>query len=83
MARYRSRNKKRMERVCLKCGRLFESEGPANRICNRCSYHQPSVPENMLAASRGAQYQSGISLRTGMPYYVLDNQRDEDDLEDE
>lgn len=24
------------DRSCLKCGRKFDSDGPANRICERC-----------------------------------------------
>ena len=45
------------QRTCLKCNRLFDSAGPANRICRRClqiNDRLPHLTENQLQKQRGA-----------------------------
>jgi len=31
------------ERVCLRCGKKFQSEGPQNRICPHCARGNPKT----------------------------------------
>ena len=33
--RYRTSNRRRKQRKCLMCGRMFNSSGPEHRICER------------------------------------------------
>lgn len=50
------------QRTCLKCNRLFDSAGPANRICRRClqiNDRLPHLTENQLQKQRGAKRHNG------------------------
>lgn len=50
------------KRTCLKCNRLFNSEGPANRICPRCQKINDRLPrftEAQLQKQRGAKRHNG------------------------
>ncbi len=31
------------KRVCLRCNKLFKSEGKFNRVCGPCSNHEPAI----------------------------------------
>lgn len=33
------------DRLCLRCGRSFESDGPNNRICYDCKTNYPTVDD--------------------------------------
>jgi hypothetical protein len=49
------------KRQCLKCNKMFDSSGAANRICSKCSRVNASlrVSEAQLARQRGAKYLNG------------------------
>ena len=50
------------KRTCLKCNRLFDSEGPGNRICRRCRQINDRLPkftEEQLQMQRGAKRHNG------------------------
>ena len=32
------------DRQCLKCGNVFASQGPGNRLCPKCAAAQPYMP---------------------------------------
>jgi tRNA(Ile2) C34 agmatinyltransferase TiaS len=51
----------RKKRTCLKCGQLFDSAGPGNRICKRCQKINDRVPitEAQLQQQRGAKRHNG------------------------
>ena len=36
----------RKKRTCLKCGKLFDSAGPGNRICQRCQQINDRLPHS-------------------------------------
>lgn len=49
-------------RTCLKCNRLFDSTGPGNRICKRCSQINARLPrftEEQLQMQRGVKRHNG------------------------
>jgi len=48
-------------RTCLKCNKLFDSAGPANRICKRCAQINGRVPisEAQLQKQRGVKRRNG------------------------
>lgn len=49
-------------RTCLKCGTLFDSVGPANRICRRCqkiNARLPSFTAAQMQKQRGAKRHNG------------------------
>ena len=50
------------KRTCLKCSRLFDSEGPGNRICRRCRQINDRLPkftEEQMQKQRGAKRHNG------------------------
>jgi phage FluMu protein Com len=50
------------KRTCLKCNKLFNSEGPANRICPRCQRINSQLPrftEAQLQQQRGVKRHNG------------------------
>jgi hypothetical protein len=50
------------KRTCLKCGKLFDSAGPANRICRRCQQANDRLPrfsEEQMQKQRGAKWHNG------------------------
>ena len=50
------------QRTCLKCNRLFDSAGPANRICRRClqiNDRLPNLSEAQLKTQRGEKRRNG------------------------
>ena len=50
------------QRTCLKCSRLFDSEGPSNRICPRCQKindRLPRLTEKQLQKQRGVKRHNG------------------------
>ena len=50
------------KRTCLKCNRLFDSEGPGNRICPRCrqiNARLPQFTEAQMQQQRGAKRHNG------------------------
>lgn len=50
------------KRTCLKCSRLFDSAGPANRICPRCQRindRLPRLTEAQLQKQRGVKRHNG------------------------
>ena len=49
-------------RTCLRCGYIFESEGPHNRICNPCSAINRELPER-LPLIRGTKRHNGKIIR--------------------
>lgn len=49
-------------RTCLKCGKLFDSQGPANRICPRCQKINTKVRESELQKQRGEKRRNGNPL---------------------
>lgn len=52
----------RKQRTCLKCNRLFDSEGPANRICRPCQQINARLPhftEAQMQKQRGAKRHNG------------------------
>ena len=53
------RNKSK--RVCLKCGKTFNSLGPGNRICPGCTRinRALAVPERVIAIQRGVKRHNG------------------------
>jgi hypothetical protein len=58
-------------RTCLKCGQHFESSGPGNRFCRRCTLVNSRIPitEEQLKKQRGVKRHNG--------YVMNDNQADE------
>ena len=46
----RERRRARQSRPCLRCGARFMSDGPHNRMCDRC--RTVALPPQMLAGSR-------------------------------
>jgi predicted amidophosphoribosyltransferase len=48
---------KKQKRTCLKCGKLFNSAGPGNRICKRCAKKnaQIQITEEQLQRQRGVK----------------------------
>jgi Holliday junction resolvase RusA-like endonuclease len=51
-------------RNCLKCGKMFDSLGPGNRICPRCQQANArvAISERELQAQRGQKRQNGEIL---------------------
>ncbi len=51
----------RKKRTCLKCGKLFDSTGPGNRICKRCAQINARIriSEEALQKQRGAKRHNG------------------------
>ncbi len=50
------------DRGCLKCGQVFRSRGPHNRICPKChriNAKLGSIPEGVLQMQRGQKYHNG------------------------
>jgi phage FluMu protein Com len=49
------------QRTCLKCGKLFDSAGPGNRICKRCAQVNARIPitEEELRRQRGVKRHNG------------------------
>lgn len=49
------------QRTCLKCGKLFDSAGPGNRICKRCAQVNARIPitEEQLQKERGVKRHNG------------------------
>jgi len=49
------------QRTCLKCGKLFDSAGPDNRICKRCAQVNARIPitEEELRRQRGVKRHNG------------------------
>lgn len=50
------------KRTCLKCNKLFDSEGPGNRICPRCrqvNARLPKFTEAQMQKQRGAKRHNG------------------------
>ena len=49
------------QRTCLKCGKLFDSAGPSNRICKRCAQVNARIPitEEQLQKERGVKRHNG------------------------
>jgi len=49
------------QRSCLKCGKLFDSAGPGNRICKRCAQINARIPinEEQLQKERGVKRHNG------------------------
>lgn len=49
------------QRTCLKCGKVFDSSGPANRICKRCAQINARLPitEEQLQKQRGTKRRNG------------------------
>ena len=50
------------DRTCLKCGHLFLSEGPQNRICPKCKRINAklgTISEAALQLQRGQKYHNG------------------------
>lgn len=49
------------KRTCLKCNKLFDSKGPGNRICKRCSEINASLylTEQQIQKQRGAKRHNG------------------------
>lgn len=52
---------KAKQRSCLKCGHLFDSAGPGNRICKRCAQINSRIPitEEQLQKQRGVKRRNG------------------------
>ncbi len=52
---------KAKQRTCLKCGTLFDSTGPGNRICKRCAQINARIPitEEQLQKQRGVKRRNG------------------------
>jgi hypothetical protein len=49
-------------RTCLKCNKPFDSYGPGNRICKRCSQINARLPrfsEAQMQVQRGAKRHNG------------------------
>ena len=49
-------------RVCLKCDKQFNSNGPGNRICGKCqkiNAKYDNLPEALLAKERGVKRHNG------------------------
>lgn len=55
------------KRVCLKCGRKFNSLSPSNRICVSCGQINKAlaVPERVIIAQRGVKRHRGELLDVG------------------
>ncbi len=54
-------------RTCLKCNRQFDSEGPGNRICERCrriNARLPRYTEAQLQQQRGVKRHNGEIIET-------------------
>lgn len=49
------------QRDCLKCGKSFESAGPGNRICKRCTQVNARIPITKLQL----QNQRGVKRHNG------------------
>ena len=49
------------QRSCLKCGQMFDSAGPGNRICKRCAQINSHIPitEEQLQKQRGVKRHNG------------------------
>ena len=60
-ARRRPARVRAKQRTCLKCGALFDSAGPANRICNPCDSINAAirVTEDQLRKQRGVKRHNG------------------------
>ncbi len=53
------------QRTCLKCNKLFDSAGPANRICPACqriNARLPKLSEAQLQKQRGEKRRNGEPL---------------------
>jgi len=61
----------RKPRTCLKCGKLFPSAGPGNRICKPCTKenNKMRLTEDQLQRQRGAKLLNGESLDPPQPWY--------------
>jgi tRNA(Ile2) C34 agmatinyltransferase TiaS len=57
------------QRTCLKCGRRFESTGPGNRICKRCTRINARIviTEEQLQKERGVKRRNGEVISDPMP----------------
>lgn len=58
----RSLDMEMKKRTCLKCNRLFDSEGPGNRICKRCRQLNARLPpftEAQMQQQRGVKRHNG------------------------
>ena len=55
-------------RTCLKCGNLFDSDGPGNRICSPCHKKNSrlKISEDELQSQRGGKWQNGERMPTGL-----------------
>ncbi len=51
------------KRTCLKCGKLFDSTGPGNRICKRCA----QINGRIRITEEAMQNQRGIRRPNGDP----------------
>lgn len=60
----------RKQRTCLKCNRGFDSSGPGNRICRKCSQANAKIP----LSEAQLQKQRGVMRRNGLP---INDLRDE------
>ena len=62
------------KRTCLKCGKLFDSAGPGNRICRRCARRNGRirVTEDELQKQRGRKWHNGIVISDLEDYPQLD-----------
>lgn len=62
--RWRTSERKAKQRTCLKCGKLFDSAGPGNRICKRCTQINARIPitEEQLKKQRGVKRHNGWIL---------------------
>ena len=54
----------RKKRTCLKCGKLFDSTGPGNRICKRCARINARIriSEEALRKQRGRKWHNGLVI---------------------
>ncbi len=52
------------KRTCLKCGKLFDSAGPGNRICPRCGRRngRRRITKAELQKQRGRKWHNGIVI---------------------
>jgi len=60
-------------RKCLKCNKIFHSDGPGNRICGRCSRSnvQLRLSESEVQRQRGAAHYNGELLSPGVDEGIL------------
>lgn len=52
------------KRTCLRCGQLFDSIGPGNRICKACARINARIPlkEQQLERQRGIKRRCGRTI---------------------